>query len=254
VGTLVALAAAYFLGVDPRIVLDIMGGAPTQVEAPPFNPRDARPSRADDELADFVSVVLADTEDTWSALFATGGRRYQPPTLVLFSDSVQSACGVAGSATGPFYCPGDQRLYIDLGFYRQLREQFRAPGDFAQAYVIAHEVGHHVQNLTGTMAQVQRAAGADNRASIQLELQADCYAGIWGHHAENARSILEEGDIEEGLRAAAAVGDDAIQQRTQGHVVPDSFTHGSSEQRVAWFRRGMESGSVDACDTFSAAG
>ena len=253
-GAVIALIAAYFLGVDPRLVLELIGGAPTQLEAPPFNPPSQEGARPDDPLADFVSVVLADTEDTWSVLFGEAGGRYLPPKLVLFSDAVQSACGVAGSTTGPFYCPGDQRLYIDLGFFRQLQEQFRAPGDFAQAYVVAHEVGHHVQNLVGTMAAVQQARAGDNSVSILLELQADCYAGIWAHHAQQARHILEAGDLEEGLRAAAAVGDDTIQRRSQGYVVPESFTHGTAEQRMSWFRRGLETGSLQACDTFAAAG
>jgi hypothetical protein len=208
-----------------------------------------------DEGADFVSVVLADTEDTWSALFAQAGSRYQPPKLVLFSQVVRSACGMAQSAMGPFYCPPDQAVYIDLDFYRELRDRFGAPGDFAQAYVIAHEVGHHVQTLLGTSEQVraaqQRAGEAQaNALSVRLELQADCYAGVWAHHAQRSRQVLEAGDIEEGLGAAAAIGDDRLQQQTQGRVVPESFTHGSSQQRVEWFSRGLEQGSLEGCDTF----
>jgi len=202
-----------------------------------------------------VSVVLADTEDTWTEIFRAGGQTYQPPKLVLFTDVVRSACGMAQSAMGPFYCPMDQKVYIDLGFYRELRDRFQAPGDFAQAYVIAHEVGHHVQTLLGTSQQVaetrQRASQEQaNALSVRLELQADCYAGVWAHNANRSRQILEEGDLEEGLNAAAAIGDDRIQRQTQGTVVPESFTHGSSKQRVTWFRRGFERGDPDACDTF----
>ena len=212
-------------------------------------------SASEDELADFVSVVLADTEDTWNALFASAGVSYQEPVLVLFNGYTQTACGLGQSATGPFYCPLDRKLYIDLSFYDDLRTQFQAPGDFAQAYVIAHEVGHHVQNLLGISDEVQTAQRRStkvkaNELSVRLELQADCFAGIWAYHAHG---ILEEGDIEEGLNAAAAIGDDRIQRRTQGSVVPDSFTHGSSEQRQRWFRRGQETGDLDVCDTFNVA-
>jgi predicted metalloprotease len=221
-------------------------GAPTQQSGGP-----------EDEAADFVSVVLGDTEDTWTELFAERGQRYQPPRLVLFTDVVRSACGMAQSAMGPFYCPADQKVYIDLGFYRDLRDRFGAPGDFAQAYVIAHEVGHHLQTLMGISQQVQQqrarvSQAQGNALSVQLELQADCLAGVWANHAHRARQILEDGDIEEGLNAAAAIGDDRIQRQTQGTIVPESFTHGSSEQRVAWFRRGLETGRLDACDTFEA--
>ena len=200
--------------------------------------------------------MLADTEDTWTEIFASGGERYQPPKLVLFTGVVRSACGMAQSAMGPFYCPNDQKVYIDLGFYRELRDRFRAPGDFAQAYVIAHEIGHHVQTLLGTSQQVhqmqqQSSKAQGNALSVRLELQADCYAGVWAHHANRARQILEEGDVEEGLNAASAIGDDNIQRQTQGTVVPESFTHGSSQQRVTWFRRGLESGSMKNCDTFA---
>jgi hypothetical protein len=214
-------------------------------------------SGSQDDLADFVSVVLADTEDTWNALLPAAGVDYQEPTLVLFSGATQTACGPGQTATGPFYCPLDQKLYIDLSFYDELRTRFRAPGDFAQAYVIAHEVGHHVQTLLGISQQVDAAKRRSseveaNELSVRLELQADCLAGIWANYADQARHILEEGDIEEGLAAAAAIGDDRIQRQAQGYVVPDSFTHGSSEQRVRWFRRGLESGDLNACDTFSA--
>ena len=214
-------------------------------------------SSSGDELADFVSVVLADTEDTWNAIFSASGSAYREPVLVLYSGYTQTACGVGQSATGPFYCPADQKLYIDLSFYDELRTRFGAPGDFAQAYVIAHEVGHHVQTLLGITEQVdvarRRASQVQaNELSVRLELQADCLAGVWANHANRARQILEEGDIDEGLGAAAAIGDDRIQRQQQGEVVPDSFTHGSSVQRVRWFRRGLDSGEVNTCDTFSA--
>jgi predicted metalloprotease len=214
-------------------------------------------SAPQDELADFVSVVLADTEDTWRAILPSAGVAYDEPVLVLFSGYTQTACGLGQSATGPFYCPLDRKLYIDLGFYDELRTRFGAPGDFAQAYVIAHEVGHHVQTLLGISQEVDAARRRSsqvraNELSVRLELQADCLSGIWAHHAQRERQILEEGDIEEGLAAAAAIGDDRIQRQTQGHVVPDSFTHGSSQQRVRWFRLGFETGDLGACDTFSA--
>ncbi len=209
-----------------------------------------------DELADFVSVVLADTEDTWTRVFAENGARYEPPTLVLFTGRVQSACGLTSAAAGPFYCPGDQHLYIDLNFYRELKQRFGAPGDFAQAYVIAHEVGHHVQNLLGISDQTSRmrrgmSAAEANALSVRVELQADCFAGVWGYHADKQRHLLEQGDIEEGLHAAAAIGDDHLQRQAGGVVNPDSFTHGTSEQRVRWFRTGLETGQVDSCDTFN---
>ncbi len=242
-----ALLAALLLGEDPGQVLDLLGGdgqASLQQPAPPAN----------DAEADFVSVVLADTEDTWSALFASYGERYQPPRLVLYDDVVQSACGLGEAATGPFYCPGDHRVYLDLGFFRTL-QRLGAPGDFAVAYVIAHEIGHHVQNLVGTEAEVRRLQSRASRAqanalSVKMELQADCYAGLWARHANDARRILEEGDIEEGLGAAAAVGDDRLQQMAGGRVQPDAFTHGTSQQRVQWFRTGLQQGSLEACDTF----
>jgi predicted metalloprotease len=262
-GGLVAMVlVGWLLGVDPLTLLRVVGGTveTTQVPDGSYPEPGGAPGQGDppDELGDFVSVVLADTEDTWSELFAERGASYQAPRLVLFTDLVRSACGMGQSAMGPFYCPADAKVYIDLGFYRDLRERFRAPGDFAQAYVIAHEVGHHVQTLVGTSEKVQRMREglpeADaNALSVRLELQADCYAGIWAHHADRARQILEQGDVEEGLAAAAALGDDRIQRESQGTVVPESFTHGSSRQRVEWFRRGLESGSIDACDTFGAA-
>lgn len=214
-------------------------------------------SPAEEEAAQFVSVVLADTEDTWHSVFAQSGERYREPTLVLYRGLTQSACGAGQAAMGPFYCPLDQTVYIDLSFYDELRDRHGAPGDFAQAYVIAHEVGHHVQNLLGVSEQVRKARGKmdkreSNQLSVRQELQADCLAGIWAHHADRSRDLLESGDIEEGLRAASAIGDDTLQRQSQGRVVPESFTHGSSEQRVRWFRRGYREGSVAACDTFSA--
>jgi len=256
-GAIIAVVLAWLFGVDPRLILGVMEGVQTtQVEPPPAGGVQ-QTGRPDDELAEFVSVVLADTEDTWTALFAERGAQYVPPKLVLFSDSVPSACGHAGASVGPFYCPADQKVYIDLGFYRELREKFQAPGDFAQAYVIAHEVGHHVQNLAGTADKVhamqQRSSEEQsNSLSVRLELQADCYAGVWAHHADRTRQMLETGDVEEGLGAASAVGDDTIQQRARGHVVPESFTHGSAEQRMRWFNTGLTQGSLDSCDTFAA--
>jgi predicted metalloprotease len=211
----------------------------------------------EDQQAAFVSTVLAQTEDTWDAIFAQNGQSYQPPRLVLFSGGVQSACGMAGSATGPFYCPADQKVYLDLSFFEELEQRFGAPGDFAQAYVIAHEVGHHIQTLLGVTSQVDRlrrqvGTGDANQLSVMMELQADCLDGVWARHTEAREQVLEQGDLEEGMRAASAVGDDRIQRRTQGYVVPDAFTHGSSEQRMRWFRVGLERGDVDACDTFNA--
>jgi hypothetical protein len=215
------------------------------------------PPGEQDELARFVSVVLADTEKVWTEQFRRMGETYRVPQLVLFSGRVSSACGLASSATGPFYCPGDQKVYVDLSFYEELKEQFDAPGDFAQAYVIAHEVGHHVQKLLGITDQVDAMRGRvskqqENELSVRLELQADFLAGMWAHHAEKNWKILEAGDVEEALNAATAIGDDRIQQRTQGHVVPDSFTHGSSAQRLRWFRKGLQTGDFKQGDTFSA--
>jgi predicted metalloprotease len=229
----------------------------TEVSSVPSTSLGPATSGPQDELADFVSVVLADTEDTWRAILPSAGVAYEEPVLVLYSGYTQTACGLGQSATGPFYCPLDRKLYIDLSFYDELRTRFGAPGDFAQAYVITHEVGHHVQTLLGISQEVDAARRRSsqvqaNELSVRLELQADCLSGIWAHHAQRERQILEEGDIEEGLAAAAAIGDDRIQRQTQGHVVPDSFTHGSSQQRVRWFRRGFETGDLGTCDTFSA--
>ena len=252
IGTVVLLLLALFFGFDPRVILQ--GDSPT---TPPATQRAPAPSASPaghDELRDFVATVLADTEDTWRALFSGIGREYRDPRLVLFNGAVQSACGIAGSATGPFYCPQDQKVYLDLDFFRALRERFRAPGDFAQAYVIAHEVGHHVQKQLGisdrVMAERRRGGSQANAASVRLELQADCFAGIWAHHAERTRHILEAGDVEEALNAAAAIGDDRLQRQAQGRVAPETFTHGTSKQRVQWFTRGIESGDLRQCDTF----
>lgn len=254
IGILILIVIAVLLGADPvKLLNDI-----TYTEVDPTSSYDsASLSDEDRELADFVSVVLADTEDTWSELFVQYNGRYREPTLVLFSGAVDSACGFAQSAVGPFYCPADEKVYIDLSFYRDLKERFDAPGDFAQAYVIAHEVGHHVQNLLGISEQVQgaqrRLGGAEaNRLSVMQELQADCFAGVWAHNADRARDILEHGDIEEGLNAASSIGDDRLQMESQGRVTPDSFTHGSSKQRVAWFKKGLDSGDIESCNTFEA--
>ena len=254
IGILILIVIAILLGADPvKLLNDI-----TYTEVDPTSSYDRAPlSDEDRELADFVSVVLADTEDTWSELFVEYNGRYREPTLVLFSGAVDSACGFAQSAVGPFYCPADEKVYIDLDFYRDLKERFDAPGDFAQAYVIAHEVGHHVQNLLGISEQVQgaqrRLGGAEaNRLSVMQELQADCFAGVWAHNADRARDILEHGDIEEGLNAASSIGDDRLQMESQGRVTPDSFTHGSSRQRVAWFKKGLDSGDIESCNTFEA--
>ena len=254
-GLLLVVVATLLLGGNPLEVLDMLGGAGgTSVRLDEPAPRGgARPT---DEMADFVSVVLGDTEDTWKQIFADAGRSYQPPVLVLFTDAVSSACGLNSAAVGPFYCPLDGKVYIDLGFYRDLQQRFGAPGDFAQAYVIAHEVGHHVQNLLGISERFhsmrQRLGEREaNALSVRMELQADCFAGVWGHHAHVERQLLEEGDVEEGLNAAAAIGDDRIQKETSGRVSPESWTHGSSEQRVQWFKRGLESGDFQVCDTMS---
>ena len=251
IGSIILVLVALYFGIDPSVVLQGGGQPAPTTQAPAASSRGG----GDDQIKQFVSVVLADTEDTWRQLFRGMNREYRDPTLVLFTGSVQSACGMAGAAVGPFYCPGDQKLYLDTSFFRDLRDRFGAPGDFAQAYVIAHEVGHHVQNLLGISAKVERQrAGGDessaNALSVRLELQADCFAGIWGNHARQERDFIEGGDIEEALQAASAIGDDRLQKQTKGYVVPESFTHGSSEQRVAWFRRGLESGDPQVCDTF----
>jgi predicted metalloprotease len=250
---LVALGVVGYVLFTGGDLSTLLGSSPsTQTSSEPV-----QQSAAEKELVDFVSVVLADTEDTWSILFKQNGQTYKKPKLVLFRGAVQSACGFGQAAMGPFYCPGDHKVYIDLSFYEDLRRRYKAPGDFAQAYVIAHEIGHHVQTLTGISQKVRQAKARAgkveaNRLSVMQELQADCYAGIWAHHANRSRQILERGDIEEALGAASAIGDDRLQKQTQGHVNPDTFTHGSSEQRVRWFKVGLEKGSVRECDTFSA--
>ena len=254
-GTLViALIAGWVFGINPLTVLGLLEGAspPAQVQNAP-----AQRPPADDRMARFTSTVLADTEDVWREEFAKAGGTYQDPTLVLFRGSTPTACGTGQSAMGPFYCPADRKVYIDLGFYETLKNQLGAPGEFAQAYVIAHEVGHHVQNLMGISAQMEQMRGRVspaqyNALSVRLELQADCLAGVWAHHAQSARQILEQGDIESAMNAAAKIGDDALQKKSQGYVVPDSFTHGTSAQRVRWFRTGLSTGRVQACDTFKA--
>lgn len=242
IGVLILAAIVCLLGGDPRQLLE---GVPQQTEVQ----QPSAANNAPDDQRDFASVVLRSTEKVFGELLPQqGGIRYQEPKLVLYTGQVSSACGMADSAMGPFYCPGDNKLYLDFAFFEELHREFKAPGDFAQAYVIAHEVGHHVQNLTGTMAKAQRA-GQNNRLSVALELQADCYAGVWAHHA-NRQGIVEPGDPQEALRAAAAVGDDMIQRRTQGFVVPDSFTHGSANQRMEWFTRGYNGGDLRQCNTF----
>ena len=256
IGIIVLALVAMYFGVDPAVVLQGtgMGGTPAPME----QRGDYQPSAAEQEMADFVSVVLADTEDSWHELFRAMGGEYREPRLVLFSGAVRSACGLGQAAMGPFYCPGDSKVYIDLSFFRDLRERHRAPGDFAQAYVIAHEVAHHVQNLLGISRKVHDARSRvgreeGNQLSVRQELQADCLAGVWAHHADRARGVLESGDIEEALRAASMIGDDRLQKQAQGYVVPESFTHGTSTQRVRWFRRGIETGQPSQCDTFKAA-
>jgi len=260
IGAIVIVVVGLLLGVDPSTLLQLVAGgggggnpAPVSGTSRPTGPR------PDDDLKHFVSVVLADTEDTWQAAFQRMGRRYEDPHLVLFSGATDSACGYAQAAVGPFYCPGDHKVYLDLAFFHDLSDKFGAPGDFAQAYVVAHEVGHHVQTLLGITSKVdamRQQAGGDraqaNALSVRLELQADCFAGVWANQANRSRQILETGDVDEGLRAASAVGDDRLQMRGRGYVVPESFTHGSSAQRVRWFKRGLTGGEIGQCDTFNA--
>ena len=256
VGTIViALLGGWIFGINPLTILGLLsGGQPAQVQQ---QQGPAQRPPADDKMASFVSTVLADTEDVWTTVFTQGGARYQEPKLVLFRGATSTACGQGQAAMGPFYCPADQKVYIDLGFYETLKNQLGAPGEFAQAYVIAHEVGHHVQNLLGISEKVDSQRGRVsqvqyNQLSVKLELQADCFAGVWANHAQTARKILENGDIEAAMNAAAKIGDDALQKQSQGRVVPDSFTHGTSAQRVRWFNNGLQNGSVKGCDTFSA--
>jgi len=251
----IALVAGWVFGINPLTVLGLLSGgggpAPQVQQAPAHRPP------ADDKMAKFVSVVLADTEDVWSAQFKQMGGTYRVPKLVLFRGSVPTGCGQGQAAMGPFYCPGDQKVYIDLGFYETMRTRLGAPGDFAQAYVIAHEVGHHVQNLMGITSKVDGMRGRvsevqQNALSVRLELQADCFAGVWAHDAQNARQILEQGDAEEALNAASQIGDDTLQRKSRGTVQPETFTHGTSAQRVSWFKKGLQTGSVNQCNTFEA--
>lgn len=257
IGTILLVLAALYFGVDPSVILDqsqmTVPGAGSSTQSAPYSV-----SPQEKELADFVSVVLADTEDTWHALFQSMGKTYEEPRLVLFSGSVESACGLASAAVGPFYCPADQKVYIDLSFYNDLKNRFGAPGDFAQAYVIAHEVGHHVQNLLGIAEKVHSLRSRlneteANHLSVMMELQADCFSGVWAHHADEARKILEQGDVEEALNAASAIGDDRLQRQSRGYVTPDSFTHGSSAQRMHWFKVGLQTGNIARCNTFQTA-
>ena len=251
---LLALVGMYF-GIDPALIMNI-GGAVQQQGQRTEQSGPVQETAQEQQLREFVAVVLADTEDNWNAIFRASGKTYQEPKLVLFRDAVNSACGFAQAAMGPFYCPADQKVYIDLTFYEDLKNKMNAPGDFAQAYVIAHEVGHHVQNLLGITDQMQamrqRVSQTEyNQLSVRLELQADCFAGIWAHNADRAKNLVEPGDIDEALNAASQIGDDRLQKRQRGYITPDSFTHGSSAQRVQWFRRGYEKGSPDSCDTFN---
>ncbi|MCC2596600.1 neutral zinc metallopeptidase [Pusillimonas sp. MFBS29] len=249
-GTIVLALVAMYFGVDPSIVLQNVGGpvvTETRTQPPAATPE-----------SEFVSKVLADTEDAWAGIFQQKGwGAYQEPRLVLFNGATPTACGTGQSAMGPFYCPADRKVYLDLGFFQQMAQELNSPGDFAQAYVVAHEVAHHVQNLLGVMEQVDQlrrgaSTTAANQLSVRVELQADCFSGVWANHSDSQRNTLEPGDIEEGLNAASAIGDDALQKRSQGYVVPDSFTHGTSAQRVRWFKRGFDSGDPAQCDTFGA--
>ena len=255
-GTIViALIAGWIFGINPLTILGALDGGGLQSPATMDAPQ-ATTGAPSDDMGRFVAGVLGGTEDAWEQIFREAGEQYRKPRLVLFRGATPTACGTGQAAMGPFYCPADQQVYIDLGFYDTLRRQLGAPGDFAQAYVIAHEVGHHVQNLLGITDQMERARSRMsereyNALSVRLELQADCFAGLWAHHNQRTHQIIEPGDIDEALNAAAAIGDDALQRRSQGQVVPDSFTHGSSEQRQRWFHKGLETGSVQACDTFN---
>ncbi len=259
----IALVASYFLGINPMTVLSMLSGggggvvsspAPSQVSDPTAPTQPQQPSQ--DPQVQFVATVLADTEDVWGEIFKQAGGTYENPKLKIFRGATTTACGRGESAMGPFYCPADHKVYVDLAFYDTLRDRLGAPGDFAQAYVIAHEVGHHVQNLLGTSAKLDEARGRVSKAqynalSVRLELQADCFAGVWANHAQRSRQIIEAGDIEEALNAASQIGDDTLQRKSQGQVVPESFTHGSSQQRVSWFKRGFETGEINQCNTFT---
>lgn len=253
VGTIVLALVAMYFGVDPSVMLNVGQGLQQQETT------EAQPISKDDPMAVFVAKVLGSTEETWGKIFQQSGHQYPAPKLVLFTGQTSTACGAGQAAMGPFYCPADQKVYIDLSFYQEMKNRFHAPGDFAQAYVIAHEVGHHIQNLMGTSEQVQRARQSArseaeaNQYSVRLELQADCYAGVWANHADGENRILEAGDVEEAMTAAAAIGDDALQKQAQGYAVPDSFTHGTSQQRMHWFNQGLSTGDIQQCDTFKAA-
>ena len=254
-GIVLVLAVSYFTGTNPLTLINMLSGVRSMTES--SAPSEPAPTGApSDQLGKFASVVLADTETTWKQLL---GPEYEEPRLVLFSGGVRSACGTTSSAVGPFYCPGDHKVYLDLTFFNEMAQSLGAPGDFAQAYVIAHEVGHHVQNLTGVAGKITRlqrqASEKDaNALSVRIELQADCFAGVWGHHANHKRNLIEPGDFEEGLKAAAAIGDDRLQKMGQGYVQPESWTHGSSDQRMTWLRRGLESGDPSVCNTFEGTG
>ena len=254
----IALVASYFFGINPMTVLSLLSGGSAPITSSQQNQRpQAHRPPANDRETNFVKTVLGDTEDVWTEMFRASGKQYIKPVLVIFTNSTSTACGKGETATGPFYCPVDQKVYIDLNFYRLMRDRFHVSGEFAQAYVIAHEVGHHVQNLMGISDKVHEARSRasqvmGNALSVRMELQADCFAGVWAFHANQSRSILESGDVQTALSAATAIGDDALQRQAQGQVVPDSFTHGTSEQRVRWFSRGLESGKVDQCNTFQA--
>ena len=253
VGTIVMALVAMYFGVDPALVMNIGQGMSQN------SPVESQAIPQDDAPAKFVAKVLGSTEETWGKIFQASGHQYPPPKLVLFTGQTPTACGSGQAGMGPFYCPGDQKVYIDLSFYQEMKDRFRAPGDFAQAYVIAHEVGHHIQHLMGTSDKVQQARQSArneaqaNQYSVRLELQADCYAGVWANHADGANRILEAGDVEEAMTAAAAIGDDALQKQAQGYAVPDSFTHGTSQQRMRWFNQGLSKGDVNQCDTFNVA-
>ena len=253
---LLALAGSYFFGIDPSVILGMLQGDTTVVQAPGSGQPAPHPP-ASDQQATLMAKVLASTEDTWGQVFTEAGNRYPPPKLVLFTGSFPTACGMGQAAAGPFYCPGDRKVYIDLRFFQLMRDRFHASGEFAQAYVIAHEVGHHVQNLLGITDQLDAKRGRVskedyNALSVRVELQADCFAGVWANRTDRTKHFLDPGDVEGALKAAAAIGDDTLQKQSQGHVVPDSFTHGTSAQRVRWLRQGLDTGDVKACDTFRA--
>ena len=256
-GTAIAVVGVVAYGLFSGNLGQILGGGSFQENQPQVSNQPVKQSAQEKEMVDFIAVVLADTEDTWKAIFKQQGKNYQEPRLVLYRNRVKSGCGFGTAQMGPFYCPTDKKVYLDLSFYDELKNRYKAPGDFAQAYVVAHEIGHHVQNLLGTSTKVHQARQKlsklkANQLSVRLELQADCYAGIWANHADRSRQILETGDIEEGLKAASAIGDDQLQKQAQGYVNPDSFTHGSSRQRVRWFKTGLQKGTLSACNTFTA--